>query len=207
MPAQELVNKKFDLELPENGGVSIAFIGSTRSGKTTFMKHVVDRFFSKHLKVLMSASIHAPIYKDMKDMVRSPLYIPKLVKDGYLINKDTKNHYDFLYILDDICVAKFDKELLKLLAIYRNSNLSTIISVQSPVMLNSATRGNINFVFLGYSNSDEMVEKIVKMYLQSYLPGKNMTEKIRSYREFTKDYWWVVIDNLNGDIFRTRLRL
>lgn len=204
---QELVNRKLEFELPEHGGVNVAFIGGTRSGKTTFLKYLVDKYFAKHLKILMSASIHAPIYKEMKDMVRSPFYIPKLVKEGYLINKDTKNHYDFLYILDDIVVAKFDKELLKLLAVYRNSNLSTIISVQSPIMLNSATRGNINYVFLGYSNSDEMVEKIIKMYLTSYLEGKNMSDKIRSYRKLTAEYHWIVINNLDGSVYRTKLRL
>jgi predicted AAA+ superfamily ATPase len=37
-------NKKFDLDLPEpeSGGVSIVMVGSTRSGKTTIMKHLND---------------------------------------------------------------------------------------------------------------------------------------------------------------------
>ena len=69
-----LETRKFDFELPENGGVSVALLGSTRSGKTTFLKYLLDKHFAKHLKVLMSNSIHAPIYKDMKDMVKSPLY-------------------------------------------------------------------------------------------------------------------------------------
>jgi hypothetical protein len=202
-----LPNRKFDFELPDNGGVSVAFVGSTRSGKTTFLKHMLDKYFAKHLKVLMSNSIHAPIYKDMKDMVKSPLYIPKLVKEGYMINKDTKNHYDFLYILDDIVTGKFDKELLKLLAIYRNSNLSCIISIQSPILLNSATRGNLNYVMLGRMNSEEQIEKTIKMYLTSYLDGKNMTEKIKNYKAMTEDHHWIVIDNLTGDVYRTKLRL
>jgi len=205
MPALE--TKKFDFELPENGGVSVALLGSTRSGKTTFLKYLLDKHFPKHLKVLMSNSIHAPIYKDMKDMVKSPLYIPKLVKEGYMINKETKNHYDFLYVLDDIVTGKFDKELLKLLAIYRNSNLSTIISIQSPVLLNSATRGNINYVLLGRVNSEEQIEKTIKMYLTSYIEGRNMTEKIRNYKALTEDHYWIVINNLDGSIYRTKLKL
>lgn len=202
-----LENRKFDFELPDNGGVSVAFVGSTRSGKTTFLKHMLDKYFAKHLKVLMSNSIHAPIYKDMKDLVKSPLYIPKLVKEGYMINKDTKNHYDFLYILDDIVTGKFDKELLKLLAIYRNSNLSAIISIQSPILLNSATRGNLNYVMLGRMNSEEQIEKTIKMYLTSYLDGRNMTEKIKAYKAATEDHHWIVINNLDGSVYRTKLRL
>lgn len=196
--------KEFDFELAKNGGVSICFLGSTRSGKTTFLKHLVDQYFGKHLKVLMSNSVHNPIYKDMKDLVSSPLYIPKLVKEGYDINKKTKNHYDFLYILDDVVSAKFDRELLKLLAIYRNSNLSCIISIQSPVLLNSATRGNLNYVMLGRMNSDEQIEKTIKMYLTSYFDGK-MTDKIRKYRELTENHFWIVINNLTGDVYRTKI--
>lgn len=196
--------KEFDFELPKNGGVSVCFLGSTRSGKTTFLKHMLDKYFKKHFKILMSNSIHNPIYKDIKDIVRCPVYIPKLVKDGYDINKGTKNHYDFLYILDDVVSAKFDKELLKLLAIYRNSNLSCIISIQSPVLLNSATRGNLNYVFLGRMNSDEQIEKTIKMYLTSYLDGK-MTDKIRTYRELTENHNWICVDNLTGEVYRTRI--
>jgi dephospho-CoA kinase len=202
-----LETKKFDFELPENGGVSVALLGSTRSGKTTFLKYLLDKHFSKHLKVLMSNSIHAPIYKDMKEMVKSPLYIPKLVKEGYMINKETKNNYDFLYILDDIVTGKFDKELLKLLAIYRNSNMSAIISIQSPILLNSATRGNLNYVLLGRMNSEEQIEKTIKMYLTSYLDGRNMTEKIKNYKALTEDHYWIVINNLDGSVYRTKLRL
>lgn len=198
--------KNFKFELPENGGVSICFLGSTRSGKTTFLKELVSTYFRKHFKILMSNSIHNPIYDTMKDIVRSPLYIPKLVKDGYDINKGTDNHYKFLYILDDVVCAKFDKELLKLLAIYRNSNLSTIISIQSPVLLNSATRGNLNYVLLGRMNSDEQIEKTIKMYLSSYLEGK-MIDKIREYKKLTEDHHWICINNLNGEVYRTKINI
>ena len=202
----DLVTKAFKFELPTNGGVSMCFLGSTRSGKTTFLKEIIDEYFSKHLKILMSNSIHNPIYKDMKDLVKSPVYLPAIVKEGYDINKATKNHYDFLYILDDVVSAKFDKELLKLLAIYRNSNLSCIISIQSPILLNSATRGNLNFVMLGKMNSDEQIEKTIKMYLTSYLKGK-MTDKIREYRALTDNYHWICINNLTGEVYRTKLNM
>jgi hypothetical protein len=199
-------DREFTFKLPENGGVSCCFLGSTRSGKTTFLKCLLDKYFDKHFKVLMSNSIHAPIYKDIKDIVKSPIYIPKVVREGYEINKATDNKYSFLYILDDVVSAKFDKELLKLLAIYRNSNLSAIISIQSPILLNSATRGNLNYVFLGRMNSDEQIEKTIRMYLTSYLPGK-MTEKIRRYRDMTEDHHWIVIDNLTGDVYRTKIKI
>ena len=44
--------RKFKFELPKNGGVSLCFLGSTRSGKTTFLKEVVNDYFKKHLKII-----------------------------------------------------------------------------------------------------------------------------------------------------------
>ena len=198
--------KAFDFELPSNGGVSVCFLSSTRGGKTTFLKWLIDKHFKKHFKILMSNSIHNPVYDSLKDIVKSPVYCPDIVRNAYMINKETDNWYDFLIVLDDVVSAKFDKELLKLLAIYRNSNLSAIISIQSPVLLNSATRGNLNYVLLGKMNSDEQIEKTIKMYLTSYLDGK-MTDKIRNYRELTDGYYWIVVDNLTGEVFRTKLKL
>ena len=193
-------------ELPETktGGCSFAFIGSTRSGKTTFLKYILDKYFSKHLSVLMSPSIHAPIYKDVDDAIACPAYVPAVIKEAYDINKKTDNHYPFLFILDDVVTAKFDKELLKLLTIYRNSHISAIISVQSPILLNSASRGNINFVLLGKLNSDESIEKVVRMYLMSFLQGK-IDDKIRQYKELCEGHHFFVVNNLDGSVFRTKI--
>jgi len=198
--------REFEFELPTNGGVSVCFLGSTRSGKTTFLKWLIQNHFKKHFKMLMSNSIHNEIYGSLKMDVMSPLYCPRLVRDAYIINKETDNHYKFLMVLDDVVSAKFDKELLKLLAIYRNSNLSAIISIQSPVLLNSATRGNLNYVMLGRMNSEEQIEKTIKMYLSSYMKG-SMVDKIRQYKALTENHHWFVIDNLRGIIYRTKLTI
>ena len=204
----DIETQYFEVELPEakTGGCSFALLGSTRSGKTTLLKHIIKEYFDKHITVLMSNSIHASIYDEIKDCIKSPVYSPRVIKEAYEINKKTNNHYDFLYILDDVVDKKFDKELLKLLAIYRNSNLSAIISLQSPMMLNTATRSNINFVILMKLNSDESIEKIIRMYLMSYLEGK-MPEKVRLYKKLTEDHFFFVINNLTGEIYRSKIMI
>ena len=74
-------------------------------------------------------------------------------------------------------------------------------------MFNKTARGNINYVFLGRLNSDAEVEKVVKEYLLSYFPRDiNLTDKIAMYRELTNDHWFIVIDQVNGEVFRTKLR-
>ena len=170
------------------------------------LKHILEEYFYKHLVILMSNSIHAPIYKDIDDVVKCPVYSPRIIKEGYEINRKTSNHYPFLFVLDDVVDKKFDKELLKLLTIYRNSGLSTIITAQSLKILNTASRGNVNYVLLGKLNSDEAIEQVVRAYLMSYLPGK-VEEKVRIYKQMTEGHHFFVIDNLQGEVFRTKLRL
>lgn len=203
MPIED---KKFAVEFPpqKTGGVSFALIGSTRSGKTTLLKYILEKYFEKFITILMSNSIHAPIYKEIDDCVKSPLYSPRIIKEGYEINRKTNNHYPFLYVLDDVVDKKFDKELLKLLTIYRNSGLSTVICVQSPILLNSASRGNINFVCLGRLNSDESIERVVRMYLMSYLPGR-IEEKIRAYKSMTEGHHFILVNNLTGEVSRFKI--
>ena len=203
-------DKEFHMKLPdlESGGVTIAMIGSTRSGKTTLLKHAVMKIFDEHIGVLMSPSLHAPVYKEMaKGMVKCPEYVPKVIDEMYSINRKTKNHYPFVVVLDDIITAKFDKTLLKSFTIYRNSGITTIMSVQNPIILNSVTRGNINFVCLGYLNSDEACEKIIRMFCFASIEGRNIEEKIHTYKRLTADHHWLMINHLDGECFRFKLRL
>jgi len=204
----KIPDEEFDIELPDQktGGCSFAIVASTRAGKTTLMKHIIEEFFKKHLTVLMSNSIHAEIYKEIDGVIKSPVFSPKIIKEAYEINRKCHNHYPFLYILDDIVTAKFDKELLKLFTIYRNSGLSCIINVQSPMLLNTASRGNINFMVLGKLNSEEMIEKVIRMYLMTSLEGK-MTEKVLMYKKLTEGHHFILVNNITGDIFRFKIRI
>ena len=198
------------MKLPdlESGGVTIAMIGSTRSGKTTLLKEALLKVFDEHIGVLMSPSLHAPVYKEMaKSMVKSPEYVPRVIAEMYSINRKTKNHYPFLVVLDDVVTAKFDKTLMKSFTIYRNSGITTVMSVQNPIILNSVTRGNVNYVLMGYLNSDEAVEKVLRMFCWSSIPGKNLEEKIVAYKKLTENHFWLLIDHITGEQFRFRLNL
>lgn len=203
-------DKEFHMKLPdtETGGVTIALIGSTRSGKTTLLKYALMEVFEKHLGVLMSPSLHAPVYEEMaKGMVKCPAYVPKVIDEMYSINRKTKNHYPFVVVLDDVITAKFDKTLLKSFTIYRNSGITTIMSVQNPIILNSVTRGNINFICLGYLNSDEACERAIRMFCFASIEGHGIEAKIHEYKRLTADHHWLMIDHLTGEMYRFRLKL
>ena len=200
---------EFKLIPPSKGGFSIALIGSTRSGKSTALGYILEHYFKDHIGVLMTNSPQAEIYKAMKTVAQSPGYLPKVIRDMAHINRETKNKYEFLAILDDVVSGvKFDKEILQMLTIYRNSNVSCIISAQAVSLMNAAGRTNINNVCLFKLNSDEQIEKVIKFYLNSYFPPSwRMIEKIKYYREKTEDHHFFIVDTLNGRICRTKIKL
>lgn len=201
-------DKELHLDLPdlETGGMSVVMIGSTRSGKTTILKHLVNKYFDKHIGVLMSPNIHAPVYEGFK-MPESVEYLPSVIEEMYKINKDTKNHYPFLVVLDDIVNRKFDKALLKLFTVHRNAGISAIQCIQSPILLNSAMRGNLNVILLGYMNSDESCEKVIRMFCYASIPGKNIEAKIHEYKRLTADHYWLCVNHLTGELYRFKLRI
>jgi len=210
MPHEPIEDRPFKLIMPDadTGGTSIAMIGATRSGKTTLLLHILKEYFKDDIAVLMSQSTNASIYDDIpKHIPKIPKFSPEMVNEMYKINLGTKNKYKFLAVIDDCPTVKFSKELLKLLTIYRNSHLSAIICMQSLKLFNTASRGNINFVMLGRCNSFEASEQAVRGYLMHRLPGKNISEKVAEYMRLTEDHFWIVVDNINGDIFRTKLEI
>lgn len=208
----KIVDAPFQLRLPDvaTGGASILMIGSTRSGKTTALKYILRNYFKHHIGVCFSESAKSPAYQDMKNknLPLSSAWIPELIKDMYKINKDLQNHYDFMVILDDMPTVKFDKELLKLTTIYRNSNLSSICCIQSPSLLTPTARSNFNFVFLFKSNTTAQTEANIKAYLRGVFPdGANYDQKIRAMTEMLQDHHFIFIDNLNGTIQRCKIAL
>ena len=208
----ELPDKDFILVMPpvDTGGASVLMLASGRAGKTTALKYVMETYFPKHCGAIFSESARAPAYQHMKYplMPLSSAYIPKLINDAYKINRDTKNHYPFLFVLDDCPLVKNDKELLKTLTIYRNSGVSCVVCVQSPTLLNNTTRSNFTIVMLGAQNSTEKIEQTIKAYLRGYFPEDwNYEKKIAWYRDATADHHFIVINNWTSDIFRTKINI
>lgn len=205
-------NGPFRIEKPpvESGGCSILLLGSGRSGKTTALKYILDKYFEKHVGVLFSQSAKAEAYKNMKYplLPLSSAFIPELMNDAYHINRQTKNHYPFLFVLDDTPLVKNDKELLKMLTIYRNSGISGIIGIQSPTLLNPTCRSNFTIVCLFHNNTTEQTEQVIKGWLRGYFPkGWSYEDKIAWFQENTKNNYMIMINNWEGSITRCKIDL
>jgi len=132
---------------------------------------------------------------------------PEILKDMYKINHETKNNYEFLAIIDDVPDKREDGEMKRLMTIYRNSRISSIVCAQTATMINKMSRSNINYVLLGRMNSSSEVERNIKDYLTGHLPTTmKMSEKIHWYKNATEHYQWIVLDNINGHMFMTKLQ-
>ena len=185
-------------------------VGSGRSGKTTALKWLIDNYFKKHCGVIFSNSSKAHAYREMKYplLPLSNAYIPELVNAAYRINKDTKNLYPFLFVLDDVPLARNDKELMKTTTIYRNSGVSLIHCAQSPNMISPTCRSNYTFFMLFHNNSSEQAENACKFFLRGRLPDTwNMNQKVAWLQEATNDHHFILINNWTGEIFRSKIQL
>lgn len=200
------IRKMSSITLPTNGGVSFGLIGSTRSGKSTAMIYLWEKYFSKHITIMATGSIQADIYGPLrKTCAISPDFYPELIKESMMLNQKTKNNYDFLHIFDDMLDGKNTKALSKLLTIGRNSAQSVIICGQKMTILNSTGRTNLNYILCFRLNADTAVEEVVRTYLRHTLPAGSITEQCRIYKLLTQDHRFFVVDCLANEVFCSRL--
>lgn len=204
-----LERKPFSLSLPSNGGVSICLIGSSRSGKTTLMKHLHREYFKKCLTIMFSMNTQAAIYEDLGDKVLvSPSYHPTLLKEAHEINVAAKNKYPFLFISDDYVdhAIKNDKEVTRLLTIYRNSNMSSIFSFQGNTLMSSSGRNSCNYICIFKQQTPKAWKNVIEEFLDMWLPlGMTLAQKIAYCKAATEDHCFFFIDNIEGTACICRL--
>ncbi len=202
---------KWEVDTSENGNFkpnesyTMAVIGSTKSGKTTFLNYLVGKIRKQFdLIVLFSNSAHNKIYDEIegyKNVITFSSFKEKVVKDLYKFNKKTGNMFKFLLILDDEIDNKESRILKKMFTIYRNSGISTIFSGQDYTFINRASRNNINYVFLLKQNSSEAIDKVVDVFLDGIIPVPKNVKKIEYLKDYyiknTKDHQIIVLDILN----------
>jgi len=198
-------DRPFELNLAKTGGATICMIGAGRSGKTYALGHIIETYFKKHIGVLYTGSPQIKEYEEM-ELLQSPQFLPKVIKAMSDIQMGTNNHYRFLNVLDDIADKKFDKTLMKAQCVLRNHDLSLIYCVQDVNLLNASGRNNFNIVMLFKLNTDDRVERAIKAYLKSWFPpGMKMIDMIREYKKLTEDHHFLVLDALNGEVYRSKI--
>jgi hypothetical protein len=187
---------------------SIAFIGSTRSGKSTAMLWCWEKYLRDQMTIMMTGSPHGDIYAPLrKSSAICPEFHSELIKDAFKMNMATKNKYPTTFIFDDMLDGKHSKALMKLLCVGRNLSCCTLICAQELSILNAIGRTNLNYILCFRLNSDMAVEKVVKNYLRHALPKGTIAYQVGIYKELTTDHRFFVYDALRNEIFLSKLDL
>lgn len=203
--------RDFDIDIPlgTKMGISMALIGSSRSGKTTFLKYIYRNHFRKHITVMFSQNHHADIYKDFSSKFAiCNEYHPELLREAHEMNVLSANRYPFLFISDDMVDARMkgDAEITRALTIYRNANISTIFSFQGRTMMNAVGRNNLNYICIFKQQTPLEYENVIKEFLSMWLPQHlTMKQMVSFVMRATQDHGFFFIDNIDGICYLSKL--
>jgi len=126
-------------------------------------------------------------------------YCEKVYAMRLLLNKhygDAEKVREFRFVLaldDEIDVG--GALIRKVCLTWRNRGISWIQLVQDITNLDCAVRNSAPLVFFGYMNFPHRREQIVRGYLEPYLPGADIREKMQSYLRFTEQKCFIFMNH------------
>ncbi len=188
------------IDVDKTGGSTAFVVGGSSSGKTTLLvqalKNIISNYPERYDVILIfSESISAEPLKDWLDAESStkihffPIFIPELVTVFVDINKATDNRYGVLVVLDDCLENLKGKTASRMINIYRNSGISSIISIQYCKFVTPAMRSSFHRVWITGARNSENRKLIIDMFVKGHLRDlghKNMVEMDKAIREMTK---------------------
>lgn len=204
--------KKTLQDAESQNGVTFAFIGSSGCGKSTCIRKVfIDEIFTKRAKEEDKKEFIIQVFTEsaksdaFKDMDKGILMDTKGLDEHninfcYHMNEHYDKKYNFLFILDDVLDLQYKMLVKRMFLTMRNTNISSLVSLQYPNLIPKAIRTSVYFTLLFYLNTDEAVELAVRGWLSAYLPGHTVKEKMLYYRRWTKQghgHQMMLVDNLN----------
>lgn len=159
--------------IPEKTGVTYAMIGKSFSGKTTFIVNELNKLSPEQLKeynaiIFFTESAHAQPLADLAPHVKSKMilidrFCPIILQTLKRLNDASNLLFKFLVIFDDIMDLR-GQMVTKCILTLRNSNISTVLSVQYQKMMNPAQRASIHNMFI-FNLRSECWEYLLKGYL------------------------------------------
>lgn len=167
---------KYGLDIERPGGQTLALFGASYSGKTTLLVYFLNNLARAKVFdviIVMTQSVNAgPLAKLNETIIKCLGYHADIVKLMYQINFKTKNRYKFLIVLDDCVGLRNNKTLENQILVYRNSNISTILSTQYIKTLTPpGTRGSLHTILITGGKTPETREQTYRTFLRSYLKG------------------------------------
>jgi hypothetical protein len=195
---------KFKLKLDPSTGSTLALVGSSKSGKTTFIKYINENYFKDNIVILFATNSHIKKYDDFD--IKCSYFNEMLIKMGYKINLNTDNYYKFCFMFDDMIddTVKNNATVKRLITVYRNADISTVISIQDVKLLRKTNRENINYITFHKMNNIEAIKENIEIYLSPFLIGK---DRVNQYIELTANYHFLLLDIINNKLTRHKIKI
>lgn len=197
-------NQDLIKNIENKSGNTFLMVGASKSGKTTYLIDLVNALhntyqsiYKKPIIILFSHTMtnDGGIYNRLpKDTILYDHYDEKIIKTIEKVQKKTNKKYPVIIILDDIVDKKNNTTLSKLLTIYRNLNISSVILLQRLKMFDKNNRSNVNYVFGLKQNTNEAINDMIEVFFKGILTNDD-------YINLTKNYNKIFIDNLNNQIY------
>lgn len=210
------VHTSLNLKLDPGTGNTTFILGASKAGKSTTLMWIYDKYYAnrKYISILFSINKHIKLYKKHKLLLKCPSFnkqSEKLVMMEKYINMKCNNKYHFVNMFDDILNVRHNKLLNNLILTYRNSNISSLVSLQYSNLLSKQARSNINNVLLfSFGSSDEAIEVAIRTFLRGIftrLGYKTISDQLSLYRQLTQNHGFIYLHPSSGHFSVHRLNL
>lgn len=197
-----MMNKtEFKLKLDEGTGNTTLLLGSSKMGKSTLLMKMYDEYYSdnNYISILWAGNPHIKVYEKHKNLIISSVWnkkSTKVIESQKKIQVGTKNKYNFCNLFDDVIDVHNSDLVRNLMLSYRNSKISSVISLQYPNLLSKSSRGNCNNIICFRFVSDESIEVVLKIFFTGYLSSigiKKLGDQINWYKEMTNDHSFIYL--------------
>lgn len=198
----------FKLKLDPGTGNTIFILGSSKMGKSTALMKIYDQHYAnnKYVSILWTVNPQIKLYKGHKKLLKAGVWnqnSEEIIKQQKKIQSGTNNKYQFLNMFDDVINVRNNQLLDNLILTYRNSDMSSIISLQYSNLMSKCGRANCNNILAFGFNTDESIEVVIKTFLTGYLRKINIKElgdQINWYKAMTSDHGFIYIKPADGTV-------
>ncbi len=175
---------------PEPSGTTYAVVGKSFSGKTTFLVNQLNSLTEDELRmynaiIFFTESANAEPLRDLSQRVKEKMiltdrFCPKILQVLKKLNDSTHNKFKFLVIFDDILQLR-GMLLTKCILTLRNSNISTVISIQYEKLMNPAQRSSVHNMYIFPLRTDQweyMLRGFVLGNVKELLPSLSGEKRV-----------------------------
>jgi hypothetical protein len=189
-------------------GITVALLGGSGRGKSTILRKIfIDDVYAgkDYIVHIFTESASSDAFKGVsKDVIIDGMGVDQdAIHFCYKMNQEYDKKYNFVLIIDDCIHIRYQKMIERMFLIMRNSNITSIVSIQHARLLNLSIRNSIYFAICMGFNGEEGVEICTRTWIGGYLPGKSIGEKIYYYQQWAQEgHRFFLLDNLNHRCYK-----